>query len=147
MKKILILVIAITLLVSVNFVLAKTRPNGRPFQDIWNAIDAGSSSQCSSECPQGPEGLQGEPGESNWDEERIAELEGRVAALEARECLPESVEAVETGLLGICSTGTQTCGQDWLWGDIVPDNEPVEEVCDDGLDNDCDGEIDEDCGS
>ena len=151
MKKALIIVIAITLLVSVNIVIAKTGPNGRPFQDIWNAINLGSNSQCSSECPQGPEGPegpegpQGEPGESSWDEDRITELEERVGILETRECLPESVKEVDTGLLGICSTGTQTCDQDWLWEEIVPDNESVDEVCDDGLDNDCDGEVDEGC--
>ena len=163
MKKILILVIAITLLVSINLVLAKARPNGRPFREIWSNIESGVSSQCPAQCPEGPQGSEGpqgpqgpqgepgepgEPGESSWDEDRIAALEGRVGVLEARECLPESIKEVETGQLGICSAGTQTCGQDWLWGEIVPDNESVDEVCDDGLDNDCDGDVDdadEDC--
>ncbi len=155
MKKIIILAIVIGLLGVVGFTMAaKDGPNGRPFQAIWNFINnVDSNSQCSSECPEGPEGSQGpkgpkgDPGESNWDEERIAELEERVAVLEARECLPESVRAVETGLPGICSAGTQTCGDDWMWGDVVPDNQSVE-VCDDEIDNDCDGDIDkvdEDC--
>lgn len=137
MKKILIIVIAITLLVSVNFVLAAKGglPNGRPFQAIWDAITGNSSSQCS-ECP---------PKESDWDEERIAELEQRVEDLENRECLPETTRSCDTQLSGICSTGTQTCGQDWMWEDCIADNDPVEEVCDDSLDNDCDGEVDEDC--
>lgn len=153
MKKILILVIVIGLLGMVGFTMAaKDRPNGRPFQAIWDVI-TGSSSQCSSECPQGPEGPegpegpQGEPGESDWDEERIAELEGRVAVLEARECLPETIRSCDSEDPGICSVGTQTCGEDWMWGDCLSNIEPdeQEEICDDELDNDCDGEVDEDC--
>jgi hypothetical protein len=147
MKKALIIVIAITLLVSVNFVLAKRIPSGKPFQAIWEVINGStSSSQCPAQCPegpQGPQGPQGEPGESNWDEDRIAELEERIEILEASQCFLGSVKEAETGLLGICSTGTQTCGEDLLWGEIVPDNEPVDEICDDELDNDCDGDIDE----
>ena len=43
-------------------------------------------------------------------------------------------------LLGICAEGTLTCvaGEE----QCVPNNQPVPEVCDDGLDNDCDGAVD-----
>lgn len=44
----------------------------------------------------------------------------------------------------ICSAGTQPCELEF-WGDCVGAQGPVEEVCDDTLDNDCDGDVDEDC--
>jgi spore coat protein A len=46
----------------------------------------------------------------------------------------------DTGLLGICASGTQVCsdGAETCRQDI----QPVPEICDDGLDNDCDGFID-----
>ena len=45
-----------------------------------------------------------------------------------------------TELLGICAEGTLTCvaGE----SQCVPNNQPGDEVCDDGLDNDCDGAVD-----
>ena len=70
---------------------------------------------------------------------------------ETREC--------DTGLPGICATGTQTCQPDRNWGDCEHIESAVPEICDDDVDNDCldedevcsdcvDGEIVErcDCG-
>ncbi len=64
------------------------------------------------------------------------------------ECEPGEQRVCDTGQLGICSAGTQTCTQDGFWGECVPDSEPIPEVCDNQLDDDCDGYTDcddEDC--
>ena len=64
---------------------------------------------------------------------------------EEQECTPQEVRGCDTGEYGICSSGTQACGEDGFWGECVQAQEPVDEICDDGLDNDCDGETDEGC--
>jgi hypothetical protein len=48
-----------------------------------------------------------------------------------------------TGLAGVCASGTLQCQNGTLV--CVPDNSPSAEVCGDGLDNDCDGAVDEGC--
>lgn len=53
---------------------------------------------------------------------------------------PEGGAACDTGLLGICSAGTEQCSSGALL--CVADSTPVSEVCN-GLDDDCDGTIDE----
>jgi len=57
------------------------------------------------------------------------------------ECVPDETQPCDTGLLGICAAGTQTC-IDGFWGDCVQDEAAVAEICDDTLDNDCDGLVD-----
>ena len=43
----------------------------------------------------------------------------------------------------MCADGTESCGDDGFWdGECVQDVLPSEEVCDDGLDNNCNGLID-----
>jgi len=44
--------------------------------------------------------------------------------------------------VGACQFGTQTC-RAGVWGECQGAVEPIEEICDDGLDNNCDGQIDE----
>jgi uncharacterized repeat protein (TIGR01451 family) len=58
------------------------------------------------------------------------------------ECSVEETQPCETGLLGICAAGTQTCGEDGFWSDCLQDQEATEELCDNGFDDDCDGDID-----
>jgi hypothetical protein len=56
---------------------------------------------------------------------------------------PGGGSACNTGLLGICSAGTQTC----TGGALVCEQNAAAggELCNDGLDNDCDGTIDDGC--
>jgi len=42
--------------------------------------------------------------------------------------------------IGLCQEGTRTCDESGEWGDCVDDVDPVQEICDDGIDQDCDGE-------
>ncbi len=63
------------------------------------------------------------------------------------ECSPGETVSCGTGELGVCAAGTKTCDQDGSWGDCVRNQEPVDENpfnenCNGGLDEDCDGLID-----
>ncbi|MFC1789720.1 right-handed parallel beta-helix repeat-containing protein [Patescibacteria group bacterium] len=46
--------------------------------------------------------------------------------------------------IGICQFGTQVC-ELGIWTECIDAIEPIEETCQDELDNDCNGEIDENC--
>ena len=54
-------------------------------------------------------------------------------------CQPEDVQECDTGLEGVCATGTQTCDVEGQWGSCQQDVQASEEVCDNDLDDDCDG--------
>ena len=58
------------------------------------------------------------------------------------ECTPAATSTCDTHLYGICSTGTKTCSAQGTWGQCVPNNQAVTEICDNQLDDDCDGHID-----
>jgi len=132
-----IFIVSLIVLISFAFVaFAKSKPNGQPFQALWEAIEEF-----------GPQDPQGPPGESNWDEDRIAELEEQVELLRNRECFLGTTLTCDTDLLGACSVGTKSCNDSLVWGECIADNEPENEICDDEIDNDCDGEVDEECGS
>jgi hypothetical protein len=58
---------------------------------------------------------------------------------ETRQCGPDTNA-------GSCEFGTQLCGEDEQWGECEGAIYPTNEVCSNGLDDDCDGTIDEeDC--
>ena len=61
------------------------------------------------------------------------------------ECTPENTQQCDTGQSGICAVGTQICDTEGFWGECTRVNEPVSEICGNGLDDDCDGSIDEGC--
>ena len=58
------------------------------------------------------------------------------------QCETGQTQSCNTGQLGICLAGTQTCDGEGFWGSCVQDNESTTEICDDNLDNDCDGYTD-----
>ena len=68
-----------------------------------------------------------------------------------QQCAPGLQRACFPGLpqrigVGLCAAGQQSCDDATLdWGDCLGAVAPVDEVCDDGLDNNCDGRVDEGC--
>jgi len=63
------------------------------------------------------------------------------------ECTPGYQEMCVTSLPGVCADGIQTCLPDGSgYGPCIQNEDPVPEICEDGLDNDCDYQTDEtDC--
>jgi len=60
-----------------------------------------------------------------------------------RACFPGSPNRID---VGVCRAGVQLCEDETLrWGPCEGAVLPGEEVCDDGLDNNCDGRVDEGC--
>lgn len=56
---------------------------------------------------------------------------------------PGGGAACSTGLPGICAAGTSTCQNGTLV--CVQNQQPVSEICGNGLDDDCDGQVDDGC--
>lgn len=63
-------------------------------------------------------------------------------SIDVEGCEFGETQPCDTGLLGICVDGTQTCDENGYWGACIQDNQPTTEICDDGLDNNCDGYTD-----
>ncbi len=59
------------------------------------------------------------------------------------ECEPGQTEDCSVDALGLCAFGTRTCTQQGIWGECQQTYQPVAEICDNGLDDDCDGYVDE----
>jgi hypothetical protein len=64
------------------------------------------------------------------------------ACPEEPECTNGDTRSCDTGQLGVCADGTETCVDGQWSGACNQDTQSSAEVCD-GLDNDCDGEVDE----
>ncbi|MFH2009400.1 MAG: MopE-related protein [bacterium] len=60
------------------------------------------------------------------------------------DCASGDTRSCGSSDVGACELGVQTCVND-LWGLCVGAVEPSDEVCGDGVDNDCDGETDQGC--
>ncbi len=65
-------------------------------------------------------------------------------------CVPRSTRACYSGNsttkdIGSCRSGLETCTRDGRWGKCKGEVLPVEEICDDYVDNDCDGIVNNDC--
>lgn len=54
-------------------------------------------------------------------------------------CEAESQQPCFTSLLGICAEGIQTCDTEGNWGECIQSNLPINEICDNQLDDDCNG--------
>ena len=73
--------------------------------------------------------------------------------IENKECKAEEKLNCYTGDInnlrkGICRIGYYTCNSDSKWGTICIDEVlPQDEICDDGLDNNCNGVVDENCNN
>lgn len=60
-------------------------------------------------------------------------------------CINEDTRDCGFNNVGECQRGERTC-INGVWSECEGAIEPVEEICDDGFDNDCNGLVD-DCGS
>gem|GEM_PF-1470537 len=79
---------------------------------------------------------------------KVDNIEGTSQQL-FKECYPSATRGCTTAAgtyrcQGLCRAGKQLCTQG-QWGSCQQPIRPTEEICNDGLDNDCDGEIDETC--
>jgi len=65
----------------------------------------------------------------------------------AAECVYEQVQNCDTGLKGVCSSGTKSCTSLGAWSACKQTYTMKKEACNNNLDDDCDGSVDEGCGS
>jgi len=82
-----------------------------------------------------------EEGES-CDDGNLIDGDGCSSVCAIDECSPGETRECGESDVGMCSFGTETCGQDGFFGECIGEVGPTTEICDD-FDNDCDGFNDE----
>jgi len=89
----------------------------------------------------GDNGDTGTPGKQDGDDDPIT---GNCTPGKKQTCPYQG--APETENVGPCRAGIRTCKDDGTWGhcegEVIPVNEIGDELCSDGIDNDCDGTAD-----
>lgn len=79
--------------------------------------------------------------DNNLDDNCDGEIDEDCKAV--TECDPGATEACTvSGVQGVCATGRRVCSTEGDWGVCEQTVQPSDEICDDGLDNDCDGSVD-----
>ena len=72
----------------------------------------------------------------------LVDLDDEEDCFVTMECRDGDEQSCDTGLLGICAIGVQTC-LDGFWGICEQEIFSSDEICDDEIDNDCDTYIDD----
>lgn len=57
---------------------------------------------------------------------------------DCQECTAQETQACDTGLFGVCASGTQICDETGFWGTCQQNVQPSAEICNNGQDDDCD---------
>jgi len=122
--------------------------NGEIDEGLRNIIG-----QCLSEFPDPPVEDCGPTGEGNGlddDGDGLIDEDCSCAVPDYDPDLPRTGQPCYSGPpqtlgRGICRGGTRSCNPDGTWGACIGEILPQEEICGDGIDNNCNGFVDENC--